>query len=64
MPPEAAEGTKRKITLYKNGFTVDDGPLRDLESPENRKFVQALVSGFIPAEVTPPILSHRYLQPL
>ena len=51
MPAEHAEGTKRKITLYKNGFTVDDGPFRDAESPENKKFIQSLVAGFIPPEL-------------
>lgn len=46
-PPEGM----RKITLYRNGFTVDDGPLRDLESPENRQFIDALSQGYIPKEV-------------
>jgi hypothetical protein len=33
------------------GFTVDGGPLRDLENPENVKFVETLMRGFIPEEV-------------
>ncbi len=41
----------RKITLYRNGFTVDDGPLRDLESPENKQFLASLSDGYIPREV-------------
>lgn len=40
-----------KLTLYRNGFTVDDGPFRDKESPENVTFVEDLMKGFIPAEV-------------
>lgn len=37
-----------RITLYRNGFTVDDGPLRDLESPENKRFLELLNMGRIP----------------
>lgn len=33
------------------GFTVGDGPLRDLESPENKAFVEELMRGFVPSEV-------------
>jgi UBX domain-containing protein 1 len=46
-PPEGM----RKITLYRNGFTVDDGPFRDLESPENKKFIASLSDGYIPREL-------------
>mmetsp|Transcript_21445 Transcript_21445/g.22170 ORF Transcript_21445/g.22170 Transcript_21445/m.22170 type:complete len:257 (+) Transcript_21445:31-801(+) len=41
----------RKITLYRNGFTIDDGPLRDLESPENKQFLTSLSDGYIPREL-------------
>lgn len=37
-----------EVTLYRNGFTVNDGPLRDLVSPENRAFLDALQSGVVP----------------
>ena len=40
-----------KITLYRNGFTVDDGPLRDLESNENKQFLSSLSDGYVPREV-------------
>jgi hypothetical protein len=33
------------------GFTVDDGPLRDLETPENKAFVEQLTQGYAPPEV-------------
>lgn len=42
----------RKITLYRNGFTVDDGPLRDLTSPESRDFIAKLEKGEVPAELS------------
>lgn len=37
-----------KITLYRNGFVVNDGDLRDLTSPENRAFLDALSEGRVP----------------
>jgi len=41
----------RRVTLYRNGFTVDDGPLRDLDSPESRRFLAALAEGYVPQEL-------------
>mmetsp|Transcript_28729 Transcript_28729/g.29064 ORF Transcript_28729/g.29064 Transcript_28729/m.29064 type:complete len:262 (-) Transcript_28729:290-1075(-) len=41
----------RRVTLYRNGFTVDDGNLRDLESPESRRFLAALAEGYVPQEL-------------
>jgi hypothetical protein len=38
--------------LLCSGFTVDEGPLRDLESPQNKKFVEELMRGFVPEEVS------------
>lgn len=40
-----------KLTLFRNGFTVDDGPLRDLESPENKAFLDQLTQGYVPPEL-------------
>eukprot|EP01038_Epipyxis_sp_PR26KG_P006916 gene6916-9469_t len=45
------EVNKRTITMYQNGFTVDDGPLRDLESPESREFLSTLQQGRVPLEL-------------
>lgn len=45
-PP--SNGTSRKITIYKNGFTIDDGPIRDLTSPESIKFMEQLKEGILP----------------
>lgn len=47
-PPINAEGNSRRITMYRNGFTVDDGPLRDLTSPESREFLAVLERGHVP----------------
>lgn len=57
VPPESM----RKITLFKNGFKVDDGEFRDLSNEENRKFVEAINEGFVPPEVGVSIISsHGY----
>ena len=34
------------------GFTVDDGPFRDKENPENVAFMEELMKGFIPSDVS------------
>ena len=48
-PPPLSEGSNhRRITMYRNGFTVDDGPLRDLVSPESRAFITSLENGDVP----------------
>jgi UBX domain-containing protein 1 len=44
-----AEGA-RQITIYRNGFTVDGGPLRSLEDPLNKKFYDDIVRGQVPEE--------------
>eukprot|EP01091_Cochliopodium_minus_P021558 TRINITY_DN992_c0_g1_i1.p1 TRINITY_DN992_c0_g1~~TRINITY_DN992_c0_g1_i1.p1 ORF type:complete len:352 (-),score=134.86 TRINITY_DN992_c0_g1_i1:43-1098(-) len=41
----------RVITLYKNGFTVDDGPLRSNQDPSNKEFLQDVSSGHVPREL-------------
>ncbi|KJP89377.1 hypothetical protein AK88_01043 [Plasmodium fragile] len=40
----------RRITLYKNGFIVDDGEFRDLNIEENKKFMQNIEAGILPKE--------------
>lgn len=49
LPPVDADGNSRRITMYRNGFTIDDGPLRDLASPESRAFITSLENGDVPA---------------
>jgi len=33
------------LKLWKNGFSVDDGPLRDFNAPENREFLNDIKNG-------------------
>jgi len=40
-----------KLNMYRNGFTVDEGPLRDPAAPENEEFMQNLNRGMIPREL-------------
>jgi len=40
-----------KLNLWKNGFTVDDSPLRDYYSPQNQEFINKIKKGEIPTEL-------------
>lgn len=42
---------KLKISLFSNGFTVDDGELRDYKTEENKKFINELTEGYVPREI-------------
>jgi len=46
----ASSSGARQITMYKDGFTVDDGPLRPLSDPLNKKFMDDVAKGQVPAE--------------
>ncbi len=42
---------KRKVTFYKNGFRLDDGPLRERGTKENDEFLDAISRGYCPEEL-------------
>ncbi|CAL6270615.1 unnamed protein product [Bathycoccus prasinos] len=48
---------ERVITFYDNGFTVDDGPLRD--PSENQEFIEMIGRGMCPPELMHPGASAR-----
>lgn len=51
-PDEGSSGEQRRtITMYRDGFVVDDGPYRRLEDPANADFLRALATGRTPAEL-------------
>ena len=50
--PQAAQ--EHTITFYQNGFTLDDGPLRSADDPENAAFLAAVNRGQMPAELVGP----------
>ena len=35
------------ITFWSNGFSVDNGPLRDFNDPENAEFVDSIKRGLV-----------------
>ena len=47
----ATDQVRRLITMYRDGFTVDDGPFRRLDDPANGEFLRALAAGRTPKEM-------------
>lgn len=47
------EGEKSdvKITLYSNGFTVDEGEFRDYTDEANKTFMSDVKQGYVPKEL-------------
>lgn len=43
----------RSITFWRNGFTVDDGPLRRLDDPANAQFLMSISKSECPKELEP-----------
>mmetsp|Transcript_96838 Transcript_96838/g.172322 ORF Transcript_96838/g.172322 Transcript_96838/m.172322 type:complete len:209 (+) Transcript_96838:44-670(+) len=47
----APEGAQLNLNIYKNGFTVGDGPFRPTSDPVNKKFMDDVIAGRVPAEL-------------
>ncbi|KAL1220603.1 Plant UBX domain-containing protein 5 [Cardamine amara subsp. amara] len=47
------------ITFWRNGFTVDDGPLRRFDDPENATFMESIARSECPRELEPADRSIR-----
>jgi len=45
------ERPSRTITMYRDGFVVDDGPYRRLDDPNNADFLRSLAMGRTPTEL-------------
>ena len=43
--------TDVKITLYNNGFIVDEGEFRDYSDEGNKKFMEDMKAGYVPEEI-------------
>jgi UBX domain-containing protein 1 len=48
---DGTEALRRTITMYRDGFVVDDGPYRRLDDPANAGFLRALAMGQTPPEL-------------
>ncbi|XP_030539714.1 plant UBX domain-containing protein 4 [Rhodamnia argentea] len=51
--PEHPEVVTHTITFWQNGFTVDDGPLRRMDDPENAQFLESIKNSECPQELAP-----------
>ncbi|KAL0319901.1 UNVERIFIED_CONTAM: Plant UBX domain-containing protein 4 [Sesamum radiatum] len=51
--PQQPEAVNHNITFWRNGFTVDDGPLRRLDDPENASFLESITRSECPEELAP-----------
>ncbi|XVF81587.1 hypothetical protein PTKIN_Ptkin15bG0167000 [Pterospermum kingtungense] len=52
-PPPPLEVVTHNVTFWRNGFTVDDGPLRQLDDPANASFLQSVMGSICPRELQP-----------
>lgn len=50
-PGDTGETIRRTITMYRDGFVVDDGPFRRLDDPANAVFLRSLAKGEKPEEL-------------
>eukprot|EP01121_Diplochlamys_sp_Union-15-3_P001737 TRINITY_DN11511_c0_g1_i2.p1 TRINITY_DN11511_c0_g1~~TRINITY_DN11511_c0_g1_i2.p1 ORF type:complete len:358 (+),score=95.30 TRINITY_DN11511_c0_g1_i2:63-1136(+) len=46
-----SQRVRKVLTFWKNGFTVDDGPLRSYSDPANKDFLSDVHQGIIPREL-------------
>lgn len=49
--PKGDSKSDVKVTLWANGFQVDDGELRDYNDPANKDFMKDLNEGYVPKEL-------------
>ncbi|KAJ7112972.1 SEP domain-containing protein [Mycena epipterygia] len=60
IPDPANESAKCCLTFWRDGFTVEDGPLMRYDDPEHAKTLAAIESGFAP----PTLFNVRPGQPI
>ncbi|XP_047312136.1 plant UBX domain-containing protein 4 [Impatiens glandulifera] len=51
--PQQPESIVHNIVFWRNGFTVNDGPLRRLDDPENAPFLESIRKSESPLELEP-----------
>ena len=48
---EESKRPEVRVTLFQNGFTVDNGELREYNTEENKEFMSELNKGYVPKEL-------------
>ncbi|WOK95114.1 hypothetical protein Cni_G03821 [Canna indica] len=51
--PQQPENIVHNIYFWRNGFTVDDGPLRSFDDPDNAPFLESIRKSECPKELAP-----------
>ncbi|CAL0334586.1 unnamed protein product [Lupinus luteus] len=51
--PQQPEAVVHNIVFWSNGFTINDGPLRSLDDPENASFLESIKKSECPKELEP-----------
>ncbi|PQQ12166.1 plant UBX domain-containing protein 4-like [Prunus yedoensis var. nudiflora] len=51
--PQQPETVVHNIIFWSNGFTINDGPLRPLDDPENASFLESIKKSECPKELEP-----------
>ncbi|KAF8409612.1 hypothetical protein HHK36_005690 [Tetracentron sinense] len=51
--PQQPEAVIHNIVFWSNGFTINDGPLRRLDDPENASFLESIRKSECPKELEP-----------
>ncbi|KAF8086445.1 hypothetical protein N665_0625s0010 [Sinapis alba] len=51
--PQQPDPVAHNIVFWSNGFTIDDGPLRKLDDPENASFLESIRKSECPKELEP-----------
>ncbi|XP_057512677.1 plant UBX domain-containing protein 4-like [Actinidia eriantha] len=51
--PQQPEAVNHNIVFWRNGFTINDGPLRRLDDPENAPFLESIRKSECPKELEP-----------
>ncbi|XP_050208195.1 plant UBX domain-containing protein 4-like [Mercurialis annua] len=51
--PQPPEAVLHNVTLWRNGFTIDDGPLRRFDDPANASFLESIKKSECPSELQP-----------
>ncbi|XP_051125023.1 plant UBX domain-containing protein 4-like [Andrographis paniculata] len=52
--PQQPGSVVHNIVFWRNGFTVNDGPLRRMDDPENAQFLESIRKSECPKELGPP----------